>query len=250
MVRPKLSLLIALALPVVGVAGCSNGGHASQSASSHSAGSASPSARTGGDSTSGTVKNDTTVAIVNGHKIKGAAYNRMVTQVRMQAEQQSQGGRAPSAKQTKKQAMNTVVGTELLVQDADAHGFTASKSAIHHQVKQVTARYKSAKALKQALQKNDLTMPALRSEAADQIKIAAYVKKELGPFTVSNKQITSYYSQLKAQQGSTGSRKASIPPLKKVKPQIKQQLQSQLEQQRVSAQVAKLKKKGTVKILI
>jgi len=236
---------------VVGVAGCSNGGHAPQSASSHGASSASPSARTGSNSTPGTAKNDTTVAIVNGHKIKGAAYNRMVTQVRMQGQQQqSQGGRAPSAKQTKKQAINTVVGTELLVQDADAHGFTASKSAVHHQVEQVTARYKSAKVLKQALQKNDLTMPALRSEAADQIKISAYVKKELGPFTVSNKQITSYYAQLKAQQGSTGSRKASIPPLKKVKPQIKQQLQSQLEQPRVSAQVAKLKKKGTVKILI
>ncbi len=247
--RRSLSTLMILALPATaGLAACSSGGDSSAQ-SGHSTSSSSAAAK---GAVPGTVSDTKTVAVVNGHKIKGAAFNRMLTQVHLQDEQQAQQGQAapsPSAKEEKKQAIDTVVGTELLAQAADAHGYKTSKKSVDQQISSVKKQYPTKKKLQQALKKNHLTMGELRSEIGNQLKIQAYVKKELGPFTVSNQQITTYYAQLK-QQAKAGGGKSSLPPLKKVKPQIKQQLQNEQQQQKVRSQVAKLKKKGDVNILI
>lgn len=194
-----------------------------------------------------------TVAVVNGHKIKGAVFNRMLTQVhaqdqqqQMQQMQQGQAAPSPSAKKEKQQAIDTVVGTELLAQAADSHGYSASKKSVDRQIGQVRKQYPTKAKLNRALKQNHLTMKELRAEIADRVKIQTYVSKELGPFTVGDKQISAYYAQLKKQAGG----RSSLPPLKKVKPQIKQQLETQKQQEKVSGQVAKLKKKGHVNVLI
>ncbi len=244
-------MLIALVLPAAGLAACSDdGGSSAHADRSSPTSSASPSRSA---AVPGSVDDHTTVAIVNGHKIKGAAFNRMLAQVHtqdlQQQMQQGQGAPGPSEKQEKKQAIDTVVGTELLVQEAEARGYKAPKKTVDQQMSQVHQQYPSTKKLRRALKQSHITLKQLRAEITDRVKIQAYVNKELGPFTVTRTQIKAYYAQLKKQAGSGGG-KNSLPPLKKVRPQIKQQLQSEKQQQKVSSQVAKLKKKGHVDILI
>src|SRR5699024_5813863 len=74
----------------------------------------------------GTVADGKTVAKVNGTAIKGVDYNGMLKSLQAQAKQQSaaQGQQAgklqgPQLKQMKKQAIDALVGNELVLQDAD-----------------------------------------------------------------------------------------------------------------------------------
>lgn len=213
-----------------------------------------------------TVSKNKVVADVNGHKITGTTYNRALTQVHQQAQQQqAQQGQQPGGdaqskklqKQEKKQAVDSVVGNELLLQDANKRGFDAPKDKVTKQVNKAKKQYKTKKQLQKALKQNHLTMHKLRSQMADQVKLDSYVKKELGPFKVSSQQIKKAYKQSQQQQkqqqkqqGKKSKKGSGGQSLKKMKPQIKKQLQDQKKQKKVSSQVSKLKKKGDVKVKI
>jgi hypothetical protein len=257
----KLAMVLIAGLAAFAIAACS--GHSSSSdtggTSESSKASSTPSKSQQPEKVPGKVSEHKLVAKVNGHKITGATYNRALTQVHQQAQQQQmQQGQSGgmSKKQEKQQAVQSVVGNELLLQDANKHGFKAPKSKVDKQIHQTKKQYKTKKQLHSALKQNDLTMHQFRSQVADQVKLDSYVKHELGPFHVSSKQIKQSYNQYKQQQkqaqqqSKNGSKKQSVPSLKQLEPQLKQQLKNQQKQKKVSDQVTKLKKKGHVKVLI
>jgi hypothetical protein len=262
-VRKLLMVLIA-GVAALAIAACSGSGNSSSG--SHHKSSSSPKSTPSATSQQpgkvpGKVSDHKLVAKVNGHKITGATYNRALTQVHQNAQQQQmqqgqQSGGGASKKQEKKQAVESVVGNELLLQDANKHGFKAPKSKVDKQVHQIKKQYKTTKQFNSALKQNDLTTHQFHTQVADQVKLDSYVKHELGPFHVSSKKIKQSYKQYKQQQqaqqqqSQKGSKKGSVPSLKKMKPQLKQQLQQQQQQQKVSSQVTKLKKKGHVKVLL
>lgn len=258
-------MVFLIGITAAALASCSGDGK-----SSHDSGgkSESPKASASADpsksKTPGTVAKGKRVADVNGHKITGATYNRALTQVHQQAQQQGQAGGGAGSKgmqkQEKKQAVQTVVGNELLLQDSQKRGYKASKPEVAKQLKKTKKQYKTKKQLRAALKQSDMTMHQLRDQIAQQVRLDSYVKKELGPFRVSDKQVKQYYKKYKAQQkqaqqqqpqkSKKKSKKNSVPPLKQLKPQIKKQLKDQERQKKVSSQVTKLKKKGDVKVLI
>src|SRR5699024_9847003 len=154
-----------------------------------------------------------------------------------QAKQQSaaQGQQAgklqgPQLKQMKKQAIDALVGNELVLQDADKRGIEPTPSEVKKRVDETKKHYQSKKKLHDALKSSHLTMKQFKKRTADQIQVQKYQKKVVGPVKVSDQQVKQYYKQSMAQQGQQG----KTPPLKQVKPQIKKQLKQQKQQQQMA----------------
>lgn len=266
MIRKFIFVLLA-GLVALGVAACDS----AQGGKSDSSGNKNKSTAAAGQNkqsgVKGKVKSDKTVATVNGDDIKGVDYNGMLQQLQSQAQQQSQQQGQQAApmkgaalKQVKKQAIDALVGNELILQDADKRGIKPSKAAVQKQVDATKKQYKTKKKLDAALKSSNLTMKQFRERTADQIQVQAYEKKVIGPIKVTDKQVKNYYKQYAAQsqaqqaqqgqqQGQQG-QSSKVPPLKKVKPQIKQQLQQQKQQQQVGKIISKLKKKGKIKVFV
>lgn len=266
MIRKVITLLIA-GLVAVGAVACDTQGSSSgDPGKSHAKSQSDTAASASGSDVQGKVKPGKTVATVNGEAIKGIDYNGMLQQLQAQAQQQAQQQGQQAApmkgaalKQVKKQAINALVGNQLILQDADKRGIEPSKAKVQKQIDATKKQYKTKKKLDAALKSSNMTMKQFRARTTDQVQVQAYEKKVIGPIKVSDGQIKQYYKQYaaqakaqqaqQAQQGQQG-QSSQVPPLKKIKPQIKQQLQQQKQQQEVGKIIKKLKAKSKVKVFV
>lgn len=192
----------------------------------------------------GLVDEDKTVATVNDEKIKGKDYNMALQQLESMYQQQGQDINDQKVyEQIKNQAISSLVGNQLILQDADKKGYQPSEKAINDQIDQVKGQFPKEKDFTAALKKNNLTMDQFKKQTANGLKSDEYIKKEVGPIKVSDDEIKSFYKKY-----SEGQKKA--PELAKVEPQIKQQIQQQKTQEKLGKIVDQLKEKNKVKVNI
>lgn len=195
------------------------------------------------------------VATVNGQDITKdeftSVYKSQFQQAAMQAQMSGQG--ISDQTELKKQAAEAMVGSELLMQRAEKTGLKASKAEMDKALADAAKTNKmSSKEFLAALKKQGMDRKTVDEQLRQQVEVEGVIKKELGTFTASEKELKAAYQQAKEAQsqqgGASGGSAQAMPKYKDVKPQLKQQVEQQKENQATATLVEKLKKEGDVKV--
>lgn len=244
----KLFAGLGLAVLLVTAAGCGGGGDAAgdKPAPKAAAQKPAPSAAASPD-LSGIPK---VVARVNGQPISRAEFVDAYTQQFQQAAAQS-GSTQGSLDQSrlKKQTAQSLVGTELLLQEADRKGIHASGKDVDRTLSQLAVQngIKSPAQLRQTLKQQGMTLQQVRSQVRDQVVIDKVITAEGGDTTPTRAEVKKLYKQLVAQQQASGS-KGKVPPFTQVEPQLEQRLQSQKKSAAAQRVVSRLRSSAEVTI--
>lgn len=251
----KTVLGLFLAASLLGVAGCGSG--AEDPAAGNSAGSAPASApaSAGSDQASaGGGQPDVAnlpevIAEVNDQKISKdefvPAYKGQFQQATMQAQST---GQPVDQNDLKKQVAESMVGTELLSQESERRGFTASDSDIDKTLTDLAKQndMKSSEEFLKALEKQGMDADTVRGQVGDQVLIDQLMAKEAGNEKPTEAELKKLYKQAKAQQEASGQGK--MPPFKKVRSQLAEQAKSEKQNEVGQKLVQSLRKKGDVTI--
>lgn len=164
--------------------------------------------------------NGDVVAVVNGEEITQEEFDARLAQ----AQANAQGGEVDRA-----QMVETMINTELILQDAAAQGITVSDQDVEEYYQnQVLAGGTTEAQLEQQLSQSGFTIANLKEDIHDQLVIQAYIEANASSDAdISDQQVQDYYDQL-AEQQPEGS---EFPALADVETQIRQQLQSQQQNQ-------------------
>lgn len=231
----------------VGLAGCSGGdsdsdasGEQTSSSSSESAGQSGPEPDLDGLAD--------VVAVVNDEEITKDEFTTAYEgQLQQSASQSQASGQEVDQDQLKKQVVEGMIGTELMVQEAERRGFDASKSDVEQRLEQTAQQYgmKSVEELMSAFDEQGVSEDAVRADMTDQVQIEQLLDDESGNAEPTEAELRALYRQAAAQQKSGGGK---VPPFAKVRPQLVQQAKSEQQAQVAQEVVAKLRKKADVTI--
>jgi len=192
------------------------------------------------------------VARVNDHNITRPEFVQTYTAELKQAAAQGQSAGSIDQNQLKKQAANSLVGTELLVQEAHHKGMTVSKKDIGRTLQRDAQQngMKSTGQLMAALKKQGMSPQQVRSQVSDQLLTSQVVSAEAGNTTPTRQELKTFYDQLVARQKQQagGKKTADIPPFAKVKPQLEQQVKSQKQAAAAQRLVQRLRKHAHVTV--
>ena len=188
------------------------------------------------------------VAKVNNAKITKHEFNISVAQ--LSAAAVAQGADSKDQKVLdgiKKQALDMLVNTELLKQEAASRKIVVTDADIDTRLETLKKDVGGEDVLKQRMQQFGVDEKSLRHDISSELTIQALldqVFKEKG-VTVSDEEIKTFYDQAAAQ-----GKKGDVPKLETVRDQIEKQLLSGKQQQVVTGYIEELRKKATIEVLI
>jgi SurA N-terminal domain len=193
------------------------------------------------------------VAEVDGHQIGRdefvQAYEGQFQQMVMQAQM---SGQEVDQDQLKQQTVDSMVGTQLLIQEADRRSFTASDEQVDATLEEIAKSngLGSSDELVAALGEQGMSEEEVRTQAATQTKLDQLVADEAGDTTPTEEELRKLYDESVAQQPAApeGEEQPTPPSFEEVRPQLEQQLRSQKEGEVVEALVTSLRESADVKI--
>ncbi len=188
-----------------------------------------------------------TVATVNGQAITRGQLTSAEGQIAAQAGVSMSSLDASTTAQLQSQALDSLIGQELLKQAAVQGGFTASSTQIDQQLQAVKTQFGSDSAYQQALTQQGVTEDQLKAQIAQGLTIQNYLEAtlHLSKVTASDTEVQTLYDQLKSQNTGT-----TTPPLSQVKSQVQQLVVSQKQQQQVNQLITQLRAQANVQVLI
>lgn len=250
---------LAMSVSVVALAACGNQGDEAKPKESSAAAEQSPGADSAQDQQGQQGKPNTkdipkVVAEVNGEKIlKDDFVPLFETQYQQMQMQAQQSGQPVDEKGLKKQTVENLVSTEVLVQEADKRKIDVSDKDIDKGLKEsAKSGQMSEKDFLKAMKDQGMDEENVRSELKNQLKIEGLVEDEYGEFEVSGEEIGQAYEQAKsqqeqmAQQGGQGQQE--MPPIEDMRPQLKEQVKNQKSQEATQKYAKKLRKQADVTI--
>ena len=250
---------LAMSVSVVALAACGNQGDEAKPKESSAAAEQSPGADSAQDQQGQQGKPNTkdiptVVAEVNGEKIlKDDFVPLFETQYQQMQMQAQQSGQPVDEKGLKKQTVENLVSTEVLVQEADKRNIDVSDKDIDKGLKEsAKSGQMSEKDFLKAMKDQGMDEENVRSELKNQLKIEGLVEDEYGEFEVSGEEIGQAYEQAKsqqeqmAQQGGQGQQE--MPPIEDMRPQLKEQVKNQKSQEATQKFAKKLRKQADVTI--
>jgi SurA N-terminal domain len=188
------------------------------------------------------------VVKVNNSKVTKHEFNVSVAQLTAAAAAQGADGTDPKVLDgIKKQALDMLVNTELLKQEAAARKIVVTDDDINKRLESLKKDVGGEDVLKQRMQQFGVDEKSLKHDISSELTIQALldqVFKEKG-VTVSDEEIKTFYDQAAAQ-----GKKSDVPKLEAVHDQIQKQLLSGKQQQVVTAYIEELRKKATIEVLI
>jgi hypothetical protein len=189
------------------------------------------------------------VATVNGVAISKAVYDAQVASA--VATYASQGVNATSTEneaKIKTQVLESLINNEVLVQNVAAAKVQVKPADIETEFQKVVTQSGGAEGLKTALTQNNLTEDQLKANIAKQLETQNYLLANIDIKTikVTDAEIAKFYADYSKAQKDAGQK--TVPALKDLSTQIKQQLTANKEQELVNAFVATLRAKATVTI--
>ncbi|WP_085522761.1 SurA N-terminal domain-containing protein [Tuberibacillus sp. Marseille-P3662] len=193
-----------------------------------------------GSEVKGQVAKGKTVATVNGEKIKGSEFNTVLQAVQQQSQKT---GQKVDVEQAKNQAVQSLVGQELILQDAKAKGYEASEEDINNRIEKTKSQFESDEQFKKVMKQQGLTMEKYKNQLSEQLTVEQYTEKEIDTEKVTDKEAKDYYDKYSKDA-------EDAPKYEKVKSQIKQGLQEQRKQKARAEIVKDLKKDGDVEVNI
>ena len=225
--RSALGALAAAALLTLSACG---GSDSDADASADSSSSASPSAdasASGGPSLDGIPD---VVAEVNGEEltkdefapIYQASYTAAASQAQMSGEE-------PDEDELRKQALDELVDTELLAQEADSRGLEVSDEDVDAELADLAEQngMKSADELLKAVEQQGLTEDQARDQVETQVMVEQLVADENGPIEPTGKELRALYDQAKQQQAQSGQKGQKFPAFAEVRDQLVEQATAQ-----------------------
>lgn len=197
--------------------------------------------------TNETMNNTDVVAVVNGEEVLYRDLVSNMNQLQQLAAQQGANAADPAVfAQIQAQALDQIVNTALLVQSAQANGFTVSETAVDEELNAIESQFSSEAEFSAALESQGLTVDELREGVGEQLLVEDYLNGDEGVISVSevtDAEVESTYAQLAADQGN-------LPPLEEIREILKQQLLAQKQQQEISDLIQGLRADADIETLI
>lgn len=189
------------------------------------------------------------VAEVNGKEIPKEDFESAYTGQFQQAAMQSQiSGQEVDQNKLKTQIAESMVGQELLIQEADNRKYKASQEEIDKTIDELVVQngLKSKDEFIKALEEQGVAEDEVMSQVETQVKVNQLVAEEAGETKATDEELKELYEQAKTQQKEMGGEE--MPPFEEVKPQLEEQVKMQKEGEAVQTLVAKLRETADVKI--
>lgn len=192
------------------------------------------------------VAGKTSVATVNGNKITRYDLDISVAQISAGAVAQGADIANPEIKaQIQTQAIDMLVNTELLKQEAASRGITITDEQVTERLETLKTDVGGEEVLAERMKEFKIDEKTLVRDIKNELTIQAlldivFAEKSIA---VTDAEITEFYN-------AAGGAEAELPPLAEVREQIEAQIKSTKEQEVVTAFVEELRGKGTVEILI
>lgn len=193
------------------------------------------------------------VAEVNGQEITKdqfvTAYEGQFQQMAMQAQMT---GQEIDQELLKPQVAESLVGTELLIQEADKRGFAASPEQIDSTLQELAEANQmgSGDEVIAALTEQGMSEDDVMSQLETQVEVDQLVAEEAGDTQPAEDELRALYDQIVAQQEQSGGQGGGgeIPSYEDMKPQLEQQAVAQKEGEATQTLVGELRDGADVSV--
>jgi hypothetical protein len=186
-----------------------------------------------------------TVVNVNKNAITQADLDTSISQLSANAEAQGADLSDPKTKeQMRTQALDMLVNTELLKQEAAKRNITISDDDVNKRIEQLKKDVGGDEVLKERMKQFNIDEKTLRRDVKNELTIQTLldqVFKEKG-VTVGEDEIKKFYDQ-------AGGAKAGLPKISEVHDQIASQIKQNKQQEVVTALIEELRKAATIEML-
>jgi len=149
------------------------------------------------DATPSKIKKDVIEASVNGTVILSSDVEKAIDNLTMQYQ-----GLIPAAQMNTmrpmlhKQALESLIDQQLLMQEVDRQGITPSKEAVDEQIAEIAGKFPSPAEFNKQLARMGVSEQQLRHDIGQDIKIETLLKSQTGPVKkVGKEEIAAYYRE-------------------------------------------------------
>ena len=229
----KWLLGLVLAVALLGISACGGGNGDADGKAESSSASQEPA---GGSAEADVADVPDVVAEVNGEEIaKDEFVQAYELQLRQATTQAQSSGQEVDQDQLKEQVAQSLVSTELLVQEADDREITVSEKAVDQTLQELAAQngLEDVDAFAAALEEQGLDRDEIDRQVRIQLRIERLVSDEAGTIEVSRQETRALYDQLVAQQEQAGQQSGGqqLPPFPQVRADLEEQVRAQKENQ-------------------
>ena len=153
--------------------------------------------------------------------------------------------------QLKKQIAESMVGQELLIQEADSRDINVSEEDFNETLDRLASQngLESKDEFLAALEEQGMGEEEVMTQLEPQVKIDLLVASESGDITPTDEELQAAYDQMVAQQEQAGE-DAEAPSFDEVKPDLEEEVKMQKESEAVQALVTKLREGADVTVNI
>ena len=188
-------------------------------------------------------------AKVNGTGITLADYEKNLVQLNNATTQQGQDTKNESVvKQIKTQAIDVLVNTELLRQEAKKNGTKVTNDDIDKRYQEIVTSIGGEEKLAAKMTELGITTESLRKDIEGEILIQGHLATavDTSSIKITDEDIKGAYAQISGTAGAG----VKVPPLEEIKTQLEAQLKTNKEQELVNAYITKLREGAKIEVLI
>ncbi|WP_026550427.1 SurA N-terminal domain-containing protein [Arthrobacter sp. Br18] len=192
------------------------------------------------------------VAEVNGEKILKDQFTKSYEgQFQQVATQSQMSGEEVDQEQLKTQTADTLIGSELLVQEVEKRGITASTEEIDASWAKLieSSQLGSKEEVIAAIAEQGIDEAEVTSQVEAQVGVDKLIAEEAGETTATEEELSELYEQVKAQQGAAGGpegQESEFPSFDEARPALEEQVRGQKEGAAAEALVASLREGADV----
>lgn len=195
------------------------------------------------------------VATVNGEDIDRDEFTRVYENQFQQATLQAQmSGQEPDQDALKKRAVESMVGTELLMQEAQQQGIEATEAQIDDALAAAAeSNQVGEEEFLAALEEQGTDREEVTAQLEQQVEVEAVVEQEIGTVSATEEELQAAYDAAKAQHEqmpAESGETSDMPSYEEVKPQLEQQVVQEKESTATQELVDELHADGEVEINI
>ncbi|MBY7142796.1 SurA N-terminal domain-containing protein [Virgibacillus sp. NKC19-3] len=192
------------------------------------------------------------VAEVNGEEISGEEFETTYQGQFQQASMQSQmTGEEVDQDQLKGQVAESMIGTELLIQEADNSDYDASEEEVDETLDELVEmnQLESKEEFMTAMEEQGMDEEEIMSQIETQVKIDKLIADEAGDTEPTEEELEELYDQFAEQQeqmGGEDGEEAEVPSFDEMKPDLEEQVKSQKEMEASETLVEQLREDADV----
>ncbi|WP_460947157.1 SurA N-terminal domain-containing protein [Okibacterium endophyticum] len=189
------------------------------------------------------------VAVVNETEITKEDFAVVYkAQFQTMLEQAQSAGEEPDQAQMKTEALEGMVNTELLVQEADRRGVTVSAEDIDASLEELAVESGMASGAEflEAVAQQGTTADVVREQLEIQVKLDRMLVAEVGDAAPTEQELRDLYDLIVSQQEQSGGDPAEIPPFEEVQEELIGQAQTEKKSAAAQSMIAELRESADI----